>query len=67
MKGISAHSEVDTYMRGLLAERLGQCTLEQQALHNRMYPKGVPFEKLEWAIQQCNNTIAKNNAREAQP
>ena len=66
MQGLKAHDEIDAYMRNLLRERLAQCTDPQRELFGRMYRNGIeniPFDKLEWAIQQCNNTIAKNAAQ----
>ena len=57
-----AHQQVLDFRKQLLAEKLAQCTEEQQAFFKRLYPNGVSEEKLEWATQQCINTL-KNNAK----
>lgn len=59
--------EIEDFMRGLLAQRLAQCTAEQRALfHDRVYPKGVSNERLEDAIDLCDRTIKSNKQREPQ-
>jgi hypothetical protein len=49
--------------RSALRDLLYQCTEDQIALFNRMYisVEMIPDEKIDWAIQQCERTIAKNN------
>ena len=54
---ISAKEMILNYKKDLLNEKLSQCTDEQQDFFNRMYPNSVPDDRLEWAIQQCLNTI----------
>jgi hypothetical protein len=52
---------IEDFMRGMLADRLAQCTPEQRAFFNdRIYPKGVRTDRLEDAIDLCDRTIAKN-------
>lgn len=49
-------------MRCELRRLLMKCTDEQVAFFNRMYKsvEVIPVEKMEWAIKQCERTIAKN-------
>lgn len=53
------------YKRELLREVLNQCTPEQIDLFNRMYKSidEIPDEKMDWAYQQCLNTIKKNESK----
>jgi hypothetical protein len=46
-----------------LVELYNQCTEPQQEIFNRMYGSTdtIPEEKINWAIQQCERTIFKNN------
>ena len=39
-----------------------KCTPEQQSVFNRMYVSiaAIPDGKIDWAIQQCERTIAEN-------
>ena len=59
-----ALDEIYTYKRTILADLLHKCTEEQQERFSRMYPetdvKSFPEENLNWAIQQCERTVAKN-------
>jgi len=57
-------SKVEEFKRGLLNEALLQCTKEQQEFFHRIYPSGVPEKALANAIDLCNRTIKKNNAKE---
>ena len=62
----------DTQLRGVLFELLSQTTQAQQDFFEKLYPMGInqiPYEKLNWAIQQCQRTIQKNklNAGLEQP
>lgn len=53
---------IEDFLRGLLAEKLAQCTEKQRALfHERIYPLGVYADKLEDAIDLCDRTIKKNS------
>ena len=45
-----------------LAEVLNQCTSSQQALFARIYPNGVPANKLVDAYDLCERTLKKNVA-----
>lgn len=58
-----ALKEVEEFRRNKLRELLAQCEPGQQEVFGRMYPEGVdemPVDKLDWATQQCENTIRKN-------
>jgi hypothetical protein len=50
-------------LRDQMNDELTGCTGEQQALFYRMYPQGVPDDKIAWALTQINNTRLKNNER----
>ena len=39
---------------------LRKCSPAQQNLFSRMYPDGVPDDKLDWALQQIERTLEKN-------
>lgn len=55
-------AEVESFKRKLLEERLAQCTQSQRDFFARLYPRGVPAEKLISSIDLCDRTIRKNNA-----
>ena len=57
---MSVKEEIEQLTRNLLQERLAQCTTSQRAMFNRMYPQGVPADRLESAIDLCDRTIKKN-------
>ena len=62
----------DTQLRRVLFELLSQTTQAQQDFFQKLYPMGIeqiPYEKLNWAIQQCQRIIQKNklNAGFEQP
>lgn len=48
--------------RKKLRRLYNMCTPPQQHLFNRMYISvdDIPLKKIDWAIQQCERTIAKN-------
>lgn len=52
--------------REKLRELLPQCTKKQQEFFIRMYVSVdvIPFEKIDWAIQQVERTIKKNQEKE---
>ena len=53
----------EEFQRQKLAEILGQCTPEQQEFFNiRVFPNGVPSDKLSSAYDLCERTIQKNMA-----
>lgn len=68
--------EVDEYLRNRLKEGLAQCTEEEQQKFKLMYSYPhtnrnieeivdlMPQEKLDWAIQQVDNTNKKRKAKE---
>jgi len=45
--------------RETMMNLLVQCTEAQQKLFHRMYPKGVPDEKIDWALSQIERTLIK--------
>ena len=55
-----SQKEVEQYQRGMLARRLEACTPSQKDLFNKIYPDGVPLDKLMNAIDLCDRTIRKN-------
>lgn len=54
---------IQEFARNKLKELLGQCTEEQQAFFQKMYPKGPSAGQIEHAIDQCYRTILKNRER----
>ena len=53
--------------RSVLADLLSQCLPEQQDLFRKMYgsdTNAIPDAKVNWAIQQCENTLKKNEKKE---
>ena len=58
-----ALDKIDKYKNYILKELFYQCTEKQQEFFDHLYPYGIdhiPKEKLDWAIQQCENTIKEN-------
>lgn len=61
---------IDT-ARAMLKTKLAQCTDDEQMMFKRMYANGdlaleinavvdrMPAEKLDWAMQQVDNTLKK--------
>ena len=59
--------------RDALFNLCDQCTESQKTLFKRMYShkdlekeirsiiNDMPYDKLDWAIQQCESTVIKNN------
>jgi hypothetical protein len=64
---MSAQDEINEFAnefaRGLLKERLAQCTVEQQEFFKLLYPNGVEDKNLALAIDQCTRTIKKNKEK----
>lgn len=50
---------INRFKRLLLARELSKLTDAQKDLFKRIYPEGPCIEQMEWAIQQCINTIKK--------
>lgn len=59
--------EVEAFLRKSLDARLAQCTEPQRSLFTRIYPNGVPGDRLREAIALCDRTISKNNAKPKDP
>lgn len=59
-----ALNKIKQFRRQTLSELLDQCTEPQQDLFERMYGavSTIPESKIDWAIQQCERTIEKNNS-----
>ena len=69
MNNTQAHKDVIADMRKRLKDVFMQCTTQQQEFFTkRLYPNRTPEtleeDKLEWAIQQCYNTIENNKKKE---
>jgi len=49
----------------ILVDLYNQCTDAQQDIFNRMYGStdNVSDAKMDWAIQQCERTVIKNNEK----
>jgi len=70
------NNQLKNYARKTLKEGLDKCTETQQLLFKRMYSPGnldasikdvidlIPEEKLDWAMQQVEQTIRKNETEE---
>lgn len=59
----STLKKIDAYRRGVLAELRDKLLPSQKEIFDRVYPCGVkkmPDSKINWAIEQCERTIAKN-------
>jgi hypothetical protein len=61
-KGETMIDNLEEMGREKLRELLAQCTESQVAMFNSMYESVdvIPQDKINWAIQQCERTIAKN-------
>lgn len=57
---MTVREEIEAFKRKLLAERLAKITLEQKSKFDRIFPMGVPFDKIISAIDICDRTIKKN-------
>jgi len=51
---------IDKVEDDTLEELLSECTSEQRKFFNRIYPNGVPRDKMVTAIDICERTIKKN-------
>ena len=54
--------KIENFRRQTLANLYNECTPEQQNVFNRMYVSitAIPDRKIDWAIEQCERTIAEN-------
>ena len=61
--------KVKEFRKNVLKDLYNQCTPEQQQFFCRMYKSidEVPESKIDWAIQQCEKTIAKNKSIKKEP
>ena len=59
---MSILEKMEKFKADELQKLVNQCTGLQQDLFYRLYPNGVPEEKLIGAIQLCERTI-KNNSK----
>lgn len=57
-----ALNNIENFKREILRDLYNQCTKAQQNLFNRMYKSidEIKEENIDWAIQQCERTIANN-------
>jgi hypothetical protein len=53
------------FKRQIIGEFLTECSEAQVDLFNRMYGsvETIAEDKMDWAIQQCERTVAKNRAK----
>lgn len=58
---MTAREEIEAFKRKLLAERLEKITPEQKSKFDRIFPTGVPFDRIISAIDICDRTIKKNS------
>lgn len=60
-----ALDKIKDFRRQTLKELYKQCTPVQQELFDRMYRSvdDISEKNIDWAIQQCERTIAKNEER----
>ncbi len=58
-------NRIKEYRKQALIDLYNQCTEEQQNLFNRMYVSvdKISEDKIDWAIQQCERTILKNESK----
>lgn len=56
----SLATKTEYFQRAELASILRQCTEKQQAFFNRVFPDGVPNNKLSGAYDLCKRTVDKN-------
>ena len=59
---IKVDGEIESFLRGKLDERLLEVTEKQRAFFGKIFPDGVPPDKLKSAIDLCDRTIRKNEA-----
>jgi len=63
---MSILAQIDAYRLDKLREVLSQCGKQEQAVFWLMYGRfgggieDIPKSKLDWAIQQCERTVAKS-------
>jgi hypothetical protein len=56
--------KTEEFQRNELAKLLALCTIEQQKLfRERVFPNGVPTDKLVSAYDLCERTLKKNSDR----
>lgn len=60
-----ALNKVIEFKRDMIRDFLGKCTEAQVNLFNIMYGSvdKLPTDKMDWALQQCERTVAKNEAK----
>lgn len=68
------NAEIQNFARNLLKENLAKCTDKQQTFFKRMYGNmdlsiaevidRMPEDKLDWAIEQVDHTLRKNQNKE---
>lgn len=62
-----AKEEIAAFKKSLLQKYLDQCTDRQRVVFKLMYPGGPTEKQMEWAIQQCMNSVAINRAKPEVP
>lgn len=56
-------TKTEEFQRSELDALLVQCTADQQALFRKIYPNGIPADKLEAAYALCERTVKRNHAK----
>jgi hypothetical protein len=61
MRELVVQKRILAFRESVLEELLGQCSESQQRFfHDRIFPRGVPDDKLDSAIDLVERTVAKN-------
>lgn len=65
----SFKKHIDECARSFLKNLYEQLTEEQKNFFNILYKSvdTIPFEKMDWAVQQIERTIIKNNSLTGEP
>ena len=53
--------DINKQARTRMENLLKRCTEPQQKIFSRMYPDGVPDEKVDWALSQIERTLNKED------
>ena len=66
MKPGESMARIEEFKRSVLAGLLALCTDAQRELFARMYPKGPSEAQFGTAVDQCERTVIRNQARARQ-
>ena len=56
--------DLELFKREVLKKKLDECTVSQQEFFKKVYPRGVPNNKLDETIALCYRMITKNKKKE---